>query len=1560
MESSQVEDGHLENDNVEEKETSNKESKADAEMQKENDDRMQQMQSGLEVMADAAAITTSAHPSEALSMIDDSSRANDNPTSDLELNIDKSFLPDVVELGLSTLMESVYSFKTTKEFFNLNNKPTKGSLLKQYTNGMKNGLMEMPLWHFKLWFDDLRFCDAVIEPKDAKSKVWHFRVIALDPSSPEIKNIAPIEAKLPKYRDFVAAFYTGLFEKSKAITEKINRAVANDKTIMIVALRLSPGTDVDNSFSKYSKLIVVSAVSYQTFRSPANKAAMDVFVSLMGVADDKTVCPSQLQAWRRNDLGLFMFIQVIKRCASIPSVQNIAIYLQCQEASSFQFYTKVGFRRLNSHLDDGFDKLPLHMHWSLKSTRPDTPGLGSAFLFFDRENESSAPYLMHLRTGALRRCKTDDSTSQTFQGSAASKPSRLPDQLFWCRYPPPLLPIGGRLKYTLRDIHEARTGLPLIKLLLPNESALHSLLPAHALPVKGEMSFLNRHLHSKSGGTKWLATGELDLMLSILSFDGRYEDIAFILPITYSEEIRIACKAYYVHQKLNALMKKNANMPSAQLDALVSKTLGDTRAKIVACSLEKIKYVLRKVVIPNLGMLQKKVLVFPSCEGEQHWSVTFVFNASFIQQNVEEGSEVGMLQPCFFRYCSASPIGNRKTKSSHGIPWFLNLCYSYELHDNLVEKPSGGMKWYFPYGDHSAKWLLGTKNFPSLRLNNPGHLPRQKDGYNCGVGACAAIGIVLRNMLRKEDNVPIFDIGFKRANNDVFLKDEETNESYLMFPDIFFQETLPTEDDLGWDDYLTTLREEWFVFFDRIAKLQYVTAPKRINPDNAIDPMYTDCLSKLEWPDYGRREARAKYSKAQMRVELEQLDHERARKREGSIATSVQSSSALPVVSQTPDSGGKRHIIKEDKTETGPRDIMDNFAEISSGTFNVTIESSTRMNDKASMTAKTKAVLWTKKVFANPESIKPVPLSINTKKRSWDRELLERVNLHRVEFEKKKDANAEVEIDDPESPYYKKAKKRKFSTQTTKTIEAFQKKYDALNESEDKDLQIIDDENYKKELDTFIAECFKKWGWFSEEEYQKDLNNWVDKMKARNCSAEEKAVLRRLINAIKSERAYYTAQFTNEFRYTRSTMVKALRFEKESRSFYARLMYKVRDKNNPDRFEEKEEEMKVEEEWIRAEYEDVDIQHVINMNQSNMWVDVPRDVEVRIAKKKVVRVRYVPKGERFVMDYIAMAKVIRNKDIKDAKRRALLGFPKLPVPDNEQTDLMLSPKRRIERAKIMGTPMKVARKPLVNVFHTKEEEAKQKAKENEIWKKSIIRKGVPTAAKWSGKFSNGKETTLDEEFVIMAFGEAFAHELKKNEHGWVDVPVGDCKPSHLHEHPNLKVIGAPRVHFNQSDGKDLCVSKSLASALYATGFHDEAIKIDAFGEEILKGAVCGALEKVAMHARTVLPSWIVIRSIPKDFDWKQGLDERHLLVGVLEASDGSCCHAITIHGGFIYDGNEKIGLPLCQEALDYCTSTSVVKSKFVKFRRGYILRYEGTKKQKLARMTLEAITEPVC
>ena len=173
--------------------------------------------------------------------------------------------------------------------------------------------------------------------------------------------------------------------------------------------------------------------------------------------------------------------------------------------------------------------------------------------------------------------------------------------------------------------------------------------------------------------------------------------------------------------------------------------------------------------------------------------------------------------------------------------------------------------------------------------------------------------------------------------------------------------------------------------------------------------------------------------------------------------------------------------------------------------------------------------------------------------------------------------------------------------------------------------------------------------------------------------------------------------------------------------------------------------------------------------------------------------------------------------------------------------------------------------------------------------------------KWIGRMDNNQETLLEEDFVTMAFGEAFVKEMKLSGdlRGFVDVPVGDFKPSHLNNYPNLKRFGSPRVHFNQTDGKDLCASKSLASALFAIGFMEEAAAINSFGEEILKGAAVDAFENVVKHARAVLPRWILIQRFCQQFNWKEELDARHLLLGVLRASGGSCCHAVTIHGGYV-------------------------------------------------------------
>ncbi len=149
----------------------------------------------------------------------------------------------------------------------------------------------------------------------------------------------------------------------------------------------------------------------------------------------------------------------------------------------------------------------------------------------------------------------------------------------------------------------------------------------------------------------------------------------------------------------------------------------------------------------------------------------------------------------------------------------------------------------------------------------------------------------------------------------------------------------------------------------------------------------------------------------------------------------------------------------------------------------------------------------------------------------------------------------------------------------------------------------------------------------------------------------------------------------------------------------------------------------------------------------------------------------------------------------------------------------------------------------------------------------------------------------------------------------VDIPVGDFKVSCLSEHPSLHIHGAPKVNFPQSDGQDLCVSKLLASALYALDFHKEASKINAFGMSGLQEGAPDAFSKVSGFAKGVLPSWIVRKLVrrPVDFNWQTDLGDRTILLGVLNASDGNCSHAITVHGGFIYNTNEQVSIPLCQE-----------------------------------------------
>ena len=204
----------------------------------------------------------------------------------------------------------------------------------------------------------------------------------------------------------------------------------------------------------------------------------------------------------------------------------------------------------------------------------------------------------------------------------------------------------------------------------------------------------------------------MDLMLSILSCDGSYEDLAYILPYTLSATVITYYQKHRAYDEVVNLMNDNKQMPSNELDEIIENRFKASRQTIFAEYLNHTKHLLKRVIVPNLGILEKKILVSPSNVADAHWIVTFVFYASYFQHEIVAEVDSGWLQPCFHRYCSLVTDGSRYASTEEGIPWFLNFCYSFELHKRTKQNATDPMKWYAPYGSSSEKRLLGTRKFP--------------------------------------------------------------------------------------------------------------------------------------------------------------------------------------------------------------------------------------------------------------------------------------------------------------------------------------------------------------------------------------------------------------------------------------------------------------------------------------------------------------------------------------------------------------------------------------------------------------------------------------------------------------------------------------------------------------------------------------------------------------------------------------------------------------------------------------------------------------------------------
>ena len=255
-------------------------------------------------------------------------------------------------------------------------------------------------------------------------------------------------------------------------------------------------------------------------------------------------------------------------------------------------------------------------------------------------------------------------------------------------------------------------------------------------------------------------------------------------------------------------------------------------------------------------------------------------------------------------------------------------------------------------------------------------------------------------------------------------------------------------------------------------------------------------------------------------------------------------------------------------------------------------------------------------------------------------------------------------------------------------------------------------------------------------------------------------------------------------------------------------------------------------------------------------------------------------------------------------------------------------------------------------FNDKQREQKEKTVkdlEKKIKQLKLDAKKIPMKRTHKpGRFLVGKEnvvTPATEDEIRKAFGNRFVDELMASEGRFVNVPVGDFRKSTLEKHPELILPGAPLMEYRQSEDQQLCAFKSLASVLHYLGWKEEAKKLNAIGEKEGMSTVDGW--KRLWHAcKDILPRWVEISRMPDNFSWINDLKKDMILCAVLHTSDGHKSHAVTFHGGFIFDSNESIAIPLRHMSLNYCSSNNDRKATFLGFHKGILFQYKGTKSSK--------------
>ena len=279
----------------------------------------------------------------------------------------------IMPLPSWTYRIDAYSFSGQPDFSKLRSdgKNSLRGVVQRFKSIRRVGVFETPLERLKNWGTDLRMW-RFLKPNEGDNSKWLYHIVIVEPRAPVIhvetmKN-AETTAKLEFFTSLARKFYLSAFEANAENTYKIELSLNRDSTAMLLASKVGNKELPKSTLYLRKNIVVVSAASYrcvcpeaadedakssgsstrasgsETLSSLNVDAGSNVMLTWLAVSDKTSAMPAIAASWRRQGIGQFMFILIIKQCAAFGNRGNIEIFLQCHEPGAFRLYCMLGFQ----------------------------------------------------------------------------------------------------------------------------------------------------------------------------------------------------------------------------------------------------------------------------------------------------------------------------------------------------------------------------------------------------------------------------------------------------------------------------------------------------------------------------------------------------------------------------------------------------------------------------------------------------------------------------------------------------------------------------------------------------------------------------------------------------------------------------------------------------------------------------------------------------------------------------------------------------------------------------------------------------------------------------------------------------------------------------------------------------------------------------------------------------------------------------------------------------------------------------------------------------------------